>query len=427
MNGWMGKIVKIDLGSMKQETVSISAETRRHFLGGRGLGVKLYSDLCPARPILSPPENALIFMTGPLTGTVMTSGRYQVVSRSPLTGTICDSSSGGSFGAVLKSAGLDGLVIQGRADHPVYLYVHDGERRGPRRLRSVGAEHAADPESDPGADLGESLGGLHRPGRREPRPVRRHHERQGPRRRPRRHGRRHGRQEPEGDRRLRQPGGGHRRPGRIQGHECPHRPRRRQEPGHRQIAAGPGHLGAGQHHQRPRHVPDRKFPPRRVQRRGRDQRRKDRRNAAAAPERLLQVPHRLRPHHQDQEQAGRRAGIRNGVGLRRPPGHQRPDRHHRGQLRLQRAGPRHHHHGQHHRLRHGALRNRRLERRTALGRRRQAAGFGGGHGLPARHRRRTRPGLQAPGRQSTAARSWPCRSRAWRSRPTTRAAPRAWP
>ena len=46
--------------------------------------------------------NPLIFMTGPLTGTVMTSGRYQVISRSPLTGTICDSSSGGSFGAVLK-------------------------------------------------------------------------------------------------------------------------------------------------------------------------------------------------------------------------------------------------------------------------------------------------------------------------------------
>jgi len=65
-------------------------------------------------------------MTGPLTGTVMTSGRYQVVSRSPLTGTICDSSSGGSFGAVLKGAGLDGLVVTGQAGRPVYLYAHDG-------------------------------------------------------------------------------------------------------------------------------------------------------------------------------------------------------------------------------------------------------------------------------------------------------------
>lgn len=127
MNGWMGKIAKIDLSSLKQETVSISSETRRRYLGGRGLGVKLYTDLCSAKTDPFAPENALIFMTGPLTGTVMTSGRYQVVSRSPLTGTICDSSSGGSFGAVLKSAGLDGLIIQGRAAQPVYLYVHDGE------------------------------------------------------------------------------------------------------------------------------------------------------------------------------------------------------------------------------------------------------------------------------------------------------------
>jgi len=127
MNGWMGKIVKINLDSMKQETVPISAEMRRQYLGGRGLGVKLYTELCHAQTDPFAADNALIFMTGPLTGTVLTSGRYQVVSRSPLTGTICDSSSGGSFGAVLKSAGLDGLVIRDRADHPVYLYVHDGE------------------------------------------------------------------------------------------------------------------------------------------------------------------------------------------------------------------------------------------------------------------------------------------------------------
>ncbi len=66
-------------------------------------------------------------MTGPLTGTLMTSGRYQVVSRSPLTGTICDSSSGGVFGQALKAAGLDGLIIRGRAAKPVYLSVHDGQ------------------------------------------------------------------------------------------------------------------------------------------------------------------------------------------------------------------------------------------------------------------------------------------------------------
>ena len=126
MNGWMGKIIKIDLSSNKQEIVPVSPQDLRGWIGGRGLGVKLYGDMCPEPLDPFAAANPLIFMTGPLTGTVMTSGRYGVISRSPLTGTICDSSSGGSFGAVLKGAGLDGLVITGRADRPVYLYAHDG-------------------------------------------------------------------------------------------------------------------------------------------------------------------------------------------------------------------------------------------------------------------------------------------------------------
>ncbi|MBM3293702.1 MAG: aldehyde ferredoxin oxidoreductase family protein [Candidatus Aminicenantes bacterium] len=127
MSGWMGKIVAIDLGSRERRTVAVSEETRRRFLGGRGLGVRLYNDPCPDPIDPFDPDNALIFMTGPLTGTTMTSGRYQVVSRSPLTGTICDSSSGGTFGAALKGAGVDGLIVRGRAERPVYLAVQDGE------------------------------------------------------------------------------------------------------------------------------------------------------------------------------------------------------------------------------------------------------------------------------------------------------------
>jgi aldehyde:ferredoxin oxidoreductase len=127
MNGWMGKIVKVDLGRETQEAVVVSETTRRRYIGGRGLGVKLYGDLCPNPIDPLAEDNVLIFMTGPLTGTLMTSGRYQVISRSPLTGTICDSSSGGQFGAALKGGGLDGLVVRGRADKPVYLWVHDGE------------------------------------------------------------------------------------------------------------------------------------------------------------------------------------------------------------------------------------------------------------------------------------------------------------
>jgi len=123
MNGWMGKIIKVDLSTRKQETIAIEESLRRKYLGGRGLGVKLYTQIC--LPFTDPfsPENALIFLTGPLTGTVLTSGRYQVISRSPLTTTICDSSSGGNFGALLKGTGIDGIIIQGKASKPVYLYI----------------------------------------------------------------------------------------------------------------------------------------------------------------------------------------------------------------------------------------------------------------------------------------------------------------
>lgn len=126
MNGWMGKIVALDLGNGKQETIPVDDATLRRYIGGRGLGVRLYSDFCPDAIDPLAENNHLIFMTGPLTGTLMTSGRYQIISRSPLTGTICDSSSGGTFGAALKSAGIDGLVIRGRAPKPVYLWVHEG-------------------------------------------------------------------------------------------------------------------------------------------------------------------------------------------------------------------------------------------------------------------------------------------------------------
>jgi len=120
MHGWMGKIQKIDLSTGNQETLEIDDDLRRRYLGGRGLGVK-----CDEKTDPFSEENALIFLTGPLTGTVLTGGRYQIVSRSPLTNTICDSSSGGTFGAALKRTGLDGIVIVGKADRPKYLLVTD--------------------------------------------------------------------------------------------------------------------------------------------------------------------------------------------------------------------------------------------------------------------------------------------------------------
>ncbi|MBC8385941.1 MAG: aldehyde ferredoxin oxidoreductase family protein [Candidatus Cloacimonetes bacterium] len=127
MYGWMGKILKIDLSSGKKNILELDKDLCKKYLGGRGLGVKLYTEMCP--PGIDPfsPENALIFMTGPLTGTVMTSGRFQVISKSPLTNTIFDSSSGGVFGAILKRTGYDGIIFTGKAEKPVYIYLTEND------------------------------------------------------------------------------------------------------------------------------------------------------------------------------------------------------------------------------------------------------------------------------------------------------------
>ncbi|EQD78698.1 tungsten-containing aldehyde ferredoxin oxidoreductase, partial [mine drainage metagenome] len=72
------------------------------------------------------PENELIMAPGPLTGTsAPTAARYMAVTKSPLTGTITRSNSGGFFGAKLKHSGFDMIIFSGKSDHPVYLYVHD--------------------------------------------------------------------------------------------------------------------------------------------------------------------------------------------------------------------------------------------------------------------------------------------------------------
>ncbi len=124
MHGWTGKTVTIDLSGGKISETKTDSSIVRSFIGGRGLGVKLYYDAID--PNIDPlsPENILIFATGPLTGTLAPlSGRHAMVSKSPLTGTILDSSSGGFFGKELKFAGIDALIIKGAAEEPVYVSI----------------------------------------------------------------------------------------------------------------------------------------------------------------------------------------------------------------------------------------------------------------------------------------------------------------
>lgn len=124
MYGWIGEILRVNLSGGKTVTEKLDENVAKNFLGGRGLGVKvLYDELKPKTNPLSP-ENKIIFATGPVTGTrAPTSGRYCVVSKSPLTGTIFDSHSGGYWGPELKFAGYDAIIIEGRAEAPVYIWI----------------------------------------------------------------------------------------------------------------------------------------------------------------------------------------------------------------------------------------------------------------------------------------------------------------
>lgn len=124
MHGWMGKLLHIDLGARTSHTEDWDPALLRGYLGGRGLGVKLYTDATGAGQDPLAPDNRLIFATGPLTSTALhTTGRFAVISRSPLTGTICDANSGGSWGVWFKGTGHDAVIITGAADTPLYLLI----------------------------------------------------------------------------------------------------------------------------------------------------------------------------------------------------------------------------------------------------------------------------------------------------------------
>lgn len=125
-NGWMGKIIRVDLTNETFKTEPLNMQDAKLYVGCRGLGTKYYIDEVDPKVNPLSAENKLIFMTGPLTGTLATcAGRYEVVAKSPLTGTIGACSSGGHFGPELKFAGYDGIIFEGKAKKPVYLYIND--------------------------------------------------------------------------------------------------------------------------------------------------------------------------------------------------------------------------------------------------------------------------------------------------------------
>ncbi len=128
MAGYMNRSLDVDLSSGRVSELPIDDEDRTLYLGGKGIGTRLLYDHTPAGLDPYDPEMVLIFSTGPLTATrAPQSNRFVVTTKSPLTGAIANSTCGGSFASKLKKAGVDVLLIRGRADHPVYLEITEDD------------------------------------------------------------------------------------------------------------------------------------------------------------------------------------------------------------------------------------------------------------------------------------------------------------
>ena len=137
MFAYAGKILRVDLTTGRISTESLSENLAKNYIGGIGLGIKLLMD--NSKPGTDPfdPDNPLIYMTGPLSGTLGPTGgnSYAVVSKSPATGGIGNAESHGFFGPDLKRAGYDAVIITGKAPKLSYLWIDDD------KVEILSAEH----------------------------------------------------------------------------------------------------------------------------------------------------------------------------------------------------------------------------------------------------------------------------------------------
>jgi aldehyde:ferredoxin oxidoreductase len=123
---WNKKFLRVNLSTGSCKTEALNMEWAQEYLGQRGLATKYFIEEVDPKVDPLSPDNKLIMTTGPLTGTVAsTGGRYSVVTKGALTGAIACSNSGGYFGAELKFAGWDMIIFEGKADKPVYLSIED--------------------------------------------------------------------------------------------------------------------------------------------------------------------------------------------------------------------------------------------------------------------------------------------------------------
>lgn len=128
MFGWHGKVLRVNLTNEEISVETVDPQVAKDFIGGRGWAIKyLYDEVDPTVDPLAL-ENKLIFGTGPLTATPAPTGnRYMVVTKSPLTGALSCSNSGGMFPTEMKRTGFDLFIFEGKAERPVYLWVNDDQ------------------------------------------------------------------------------------------------------------------------------------------------------------------------------------------------------------------------------------------------------------------------------------------------------------
>lgn len=123
---WAKKVLRVNLSNGSIASEPLKMEWAQEYLGQRGLATRYLVDEIDPKCDALGPDNKLIMATGPLTGTMAsTGGRYSVITKSPLTGTVACSNSGGFIGAELKNAGLDMVIFEGKSPSPVYLYIEN--------------------------------------------------------------------------------------------------------------------------------------------------------------------------------------------------------------------------------------------------------------------------------------------------------------
>ncbi len=122
--GYHKKLLRVNLTTGLIQTEEIPPDVLKSYIGGTGLGIYLLYSEVPQGASPLAPENSLIFATGPFTGSLVPgSGTYSVMCKSPLTGYAASAQANGFFGARLKAAGYDAIVVQGRSEKKVYLYI----------------------------------------------------------------------------------------------------------------------------------------------------------------------------------------------------------------------------------------------------------------------------------------------------------------